>query len=295
MWIYLAFLSAILLGLYDICKKYSLKDNAVVPVLFVNTCFCALLAFILPILMPQMPAIALDWKANIHMHGWIFIKSCIVLSSWILGYYALKHLPITIVAPISASRPIFTLWGAFIIFGERLNFYQAAGTLITIISLFCLSLSGKKEGITFSKNRWIFFALLAAILGAVSGLYDKYLMQQYPFTTVLFWYNLYQCILMGVVCFILYRPKQRKLTPFVWKNSILLIAVFLTLADFVYFYALSDADAMISIVSMVRRSSIIVAFIGGIFIFKEKNIRKRLLSLLLLAVAMVLLYLGTSK
>ena len=39
MWLLLAFLSATLLGFYDVFKKKSLKDNAVLPVLFLNTFF----------------------------------------------------------------------------------------------------------------------------------------------------------------------------------------------------------------------------------------------------------------
>lgn len=43
MWLLLAFLSATLLGFYDVFKKKSLKDNAVLPVLFLNTFFSSLI------------------------------------------------------------------------------------------------------------------------------------------------------------------------------------------------------------------------------------------------------------
>ena len=39
-----------------------------------------------------------------------------------------------------------------------------------------LSKSGRREGIDFKHNKWIFFLVIAALLGAVSGLFDKYLM-----------------------------------------------------------------------------------------------------------------------
>ena len=39
MWLLLAFLSAALLGFYDAFKKKSLRGNAVLPVLFLNTLF----------------------------------------------------------------------------------------------------------------------------------------------------------------------------------------------------------------------------------------------------------------
>lgn len=298
MWLALAFVSAFFLGCYDICKKKSVQGNAVIPVLFFNTLFCALL--LLPMVLissaaPQILAGTMFYVPSvpIETHAYIFIKSVIVLSSWILGYFAIKHLPLTITGPINATRPVMTLVGALIIFGERLNLYQWIGVLLTIVSFFLLSLSGRKEGIRFYKDKWILFLLLAAVLGAVSGLYDKYLMQRFSSTAVQFWFNTYQCMMMFVIMMILWYPKRKKSTPFNWRWSILLVSLFLTAADFVYFYALTDTDAMISIVSMVRRSSVLVSFIGGVVLFHEKNLKGKAIDLLLIFIAMFFLYLGT--
>ena len=43
LWLLLAFLSATLLGFYDVFKKLSLKGNAILPVLFLNTVFSSLI------------------------------------------------------------------------------------------------------------------------------------------------------------------------------------------------------------------------------------------------------------
>ena len=298
MWLALAFVSAFFLGCYDISKKKSVNENAVIPVLFLNTLFCSLL--LLPIVLiskisPDILSGTIGYvpSVSIETHGYIFIKSVIVLTSWILGYFAIKHLPLTITGPINATRPVMTLLGALFIFGERLNLYQWIGVVITIISFFLLSLSGKKEGISFHRNKWILFLLLAAIAGAVSGLYDKYLMQRFSSTAVQYWFNTYQCILMGIIMIILWYPKRKNNTPFQWRWSIILVSVFLTIADFVYFYALTDPDAMISIVSMVRRSSVLVSFAGGVLFFHEKNLKGKAIDLVLIIVAMFFLYLGT--
>jgi transporter family protein len=232
-------------------------------------------------------------SVSLETHGYIFIKSVIVLTSWIFGYFAIKHLPLTITGPINATRPVMTLLGALFIFGERLNLFQWIGVIITIISFFLLSLSGKKEGISFHKNKWIFFMVLASVAGAVSGLYDKFLMQQFSSTAVQYWFNTYQCLLMLIVLLTLWYPKRDKTTLFKWKWSIILVSVFLTIADFVYFYALTDSDAMISIVSMVRRSSVLVSFAGGVLFFHEKNLKGKAIDLVLIIVAMFFLYLGT--
>ena len=288
MWLALAFLSAFLLGFYDVSKKYSLRNNAVIPILFLNTLFCSLIFLPLAFRTPFG-----GWEVQ----RYILLKACIVLSSWLLGYIGIKNLPITIVGPINATRPVMVLVGALIIFGERLNLMQWAGVLLAILSFFLLSRSGKKEGIDFKHNRWILCTVGAAILGAISGLYDKYLMASesglgLPRLTVQCWYNFYQCIMMGAMLLLLWWPKRKESTPFKWRWNILLISVFLSVADYVYFYSLSLDGALISVVSMVRRSSVLVSFMLGALLFHEKNLRSKAIDLALVLLSMFLLWLG---
>ena len=207
MWLILAFLSATLLGFYDSCKKESLSNNAVIPVLFFNTLFSSLI-FLPFILLSAGTDVLDDTIFHVESGGWdvhkyILLKSFIVLSSWIFGYFGMKHLPLTIVGPINATRPVMVLVGAFMVFGERLNVYQWVGVALAVASFFMLSRSGKKEGIDFKHDRWIYFVVLSAVLGAISGLYDKYLMASpndggvgLDRMIVQSWYNIYQCIMM---------------------------------------------------------------------------------------------------
>ena len=286
MWLILAFTSAALLGFYDVFKKKSLRGNAVIPVLFLNTLFCSLifLPFILGSAWGMTDTGSLfyipptDWGAQ----KYILLKSCIVLSSWIFGYFGMKHLPLTIVGPINATRPVMVLVGALLVFGERLNLYQWAGVALAVLSFFMLSRSGKKEGIDFRHDKWIYFIVLASVLGAVSGLYDKYLMASpenggvgLDRMVVQSYYNLYQLAMMGVMMLLLWWPRRKQTTPFV------------------YFYALSLDGAMISIVSMVRRGSVIVSFLFGAMVFREKNLQSKAVDLVLVLLGMVFLYLGS--
>lgn len=302
MWLSFAFLSAVLLGFYDSCKKQALGGNAVIPVLFLNTLFCSLI-FVPFIVLSYCSPVLDDSIFKVADYGgwavqkWILLKSVIVLSSWTLGYYGMKHLPLTIVGPINATRPVLVLLGAMLIFGEKLNCLQWTGVLLAVVSFFMLSRSGKKEGIDFEHNVWIYAVVGAAILGAVSGLYDKFLMNPNGLAldkmAVQSWYNIYQCGMMGVMMMLIWYPNRRKTTPFSWKWSIIFISIFLSVADFVYLYALSMSGAMISIVSMVRRGSVIVSFLFAALVFKEKNLRSKALDLALVLLGMVFLYLGS--
>ena len=304
MWLVLAFMSAAFLGIYDSLKKKALKDNAVIPILFLNTLFSSLifLPFIVLSATGDMPADSIfhvgsgGWE----MHKYIVLKSLIVLSSWILGYFGMKHLPLTIVGPINATRPVMVLVGALLVFGERLNGWQWMGVLLAVASFLLLSRSGKKEGIDFKHDHWIYMIVGAAALGAISGLYDKYLMASasdggvgLDRMMVQSWYNIYQCVLMGIMLLLLWWPKHKQTTPFHWDWAIIGVSLFLSTADFMYFYSLSLPSAMISIVSMIRRGSVVVSFLFGALFFHEKNLRAKAIDLALVLLGMVFLYIGS--
>ena len=296
MWLLLAFLSAALLGFYDAFKKESLKNNAVLPVLFLNTIFSSLL-FLPFILLSAQGGLSGTLfhvpEAGWEVHRYILLKSFIVLSSWVFGYFGMKHLPLTIVGPINATRPVMVLVGALLLFGESLNLYQWIGVVLAVLSFFMLSKSGKKEGIDFKHDKWIYFIVMAAVMGAVSGLYDKYLMSRLNPMLVQSWYNIYQVLILCPVILLLWYPNRKTSTPFRWKWTILCISIFLSAADFAYFYALSLPGSMISIVSMVRRSSVVVSFLFGALVFREKNLKSKVVDLILVLIGMFFLYLGT--
>lgn len=298
MWLSLAFTSALLLGFYDVAKKKALSGNAVLPVLLLNTLFSTLI-FLPAILSAEF---SLGWfdgsvleasRGDLSAHALVAMKSVIVLTSWIFGYFAMKHLPLTIVGPINATRPVMVLVGAMLIFGERLNAYQWVGVLLALVSLFLLSRSSRREGVDFRHNRWIVFLFLAALTGAVSGLYDKFIMGRLDAVFVQSWYNLYQLVMMVVVVAILWLPRRGRTTPFHWSWAIPLISILLSMADFAYLYALKDSEAMISVVSMIRRGSVVVSFLCGAALFHERNLRAKAVDLAFILVGMFFLWMGS--
>lgn len=297
MWVVLAFLSAFLLGCYEVNKKMSLNGNAVIPVLFFNTLISSLI--FLPFILLSYTTGLLDGSlfyvpfVSWQVHFAVFIKAVIVLSSWIFGYFALKNLPLTISGPIKATQPVLTLVGAMLIFGERLNLYQWMGVAFAVASFYMLSSSGKKEGIRFTHNKWIYYTVISVLLGALSGLYDKHLMRGLDVMTVQVWFNVYQCFIMSFILLFLWYPHRKETTPFEWRWNIPFISLFLCIADWVYFYALTDPDSMISIVSMIRRSNVLVTFAAGALFFHEKNLKSKVVDLVLVFIGMVFLYLGT--
>lgn len=307
MWVLLAFTSAFFLGFYDIAKKKSLNGNAVLSVLFCNTLFCALIFLPFIIISASNPQLVEGsiFNASLHSvygdgnqigplkaHLYIILKSFIVLSSWIMGYYALKHLPITIAGPVNATRPVLVLVGAVMLFGEKLNLLQWCGVAVSLFSLFLLSLSGRKEGIDFKRNKWVYILFGAVIMGAISGLYDKYIMKQLPPLFVQSWFNLYQVGIMGTVLLVMKRYTNTRLE---WRWWIPMISIFISIADFAYFYSLSYQDSLIAVISMIRRGSVIVSFTAGALLFREKNLKSKAIDLVLILIGLALLCWGSVR
>lgn len=284
-WIYLALGSAVFLGIYDVARKLSVDRNAVLPTMLCTTASAALFSLGLVLASRACP----EWMQNLYLyipplswqvHGWLLLKSVIVGSSWICTYIGVKHLPMTIAVPIRASGPLWTLIGALLVFGERFNLMQWAGLGVVLVSYYLFSLQGRKEGIYFTRNRWVYIIFAGTLLGALSGMYDKFLMHSVdndgiPLVApaVLAWFLIYLAILMVLLTGSLSLGSGDRLdyANFRWRWSMPMVGGFLILADWLYFQALSDPEALIGIVSALRRMSVIVSFVLGGLICCEVN------------------------
>jgi drug/metabolite transporter (DMT)-like permease len=298
MWLVFVIISALSLGLYDIFQKISLRGNAIIPVLYLSIVVSAVIFTPLVLLSHFSPQTLQNTsffvpQVDARTHFFIFLKAIIVLVSWILTYAGMKHLPLTIVSPIKSTQPVWTVVGAMLIFSETLNGYQTTGVIITLLSFYLFSIVGKKEGVSFRSNKWVWFLILGTLAGACSGLYDKYLMREFDRVAVQVYNTYYQVILMGIVLVAGWYPTRKKTTPFTWRWSILAISAFLIISDFFYFYALSNTDSLIAVVSPLRRTGLLVPFIYGAFFFKEKNLWWKLLCLAGLLIGVYFLFLGS--
>lgn len=276
-WLVLSLLSSLFLGLYEIAKKESLRGNAVPPVLFFNV-LTSTLVYLPILLLSQVDggSMAADWLVVDPLtwrdHGFLAAKSLLAGSSWIFASFALKHLPVSIAAPIRASSPFVTILVAVVFMQERPTPGQWAGIGVVLTAFYAFSLVGRKEGLVFHRNRWIACMAMATILGACSALYDKYLLNTcgYRTATVQAWFSIYLVPVMLPLLLHWYL-RQRRQSPFEWRWSIPMIALLLLVSDFLYFYSVEQPGALISLISPLRRTSVIIAFIAGIRLYGEQN------------------------
>ena len=306
MWIVLAFISAVCLGFYDISKKIALADNKVIDVLTLSVCFSSLALSIPLILSRVCPEIMIGTHfyvptMDLEAHLFTILKSAIVLSSWIFAYISLKHLPISVVSPMQATRPMWTLVGALLIFSERLNTWQWIGVILAIGTVFLFSLGATKtthHPALFKEHKFYYFCLaLAILIGSCSGLYDKYLMRRYDHNAVQVYYTFYQAIMMLITWVIMNRKNLQSsisnLQSIQKIGVIVLISLFLIVSDNVYMLALRDPDSMIAVVSTIRRGGAVIGFAYGLLFLRENDPWRKILCMLGILVGLICLAFGS--
>lgn len=286
MWLTLALVSALLLGLYDISKKKALDKNSPLVVLLVVTGLSTI--FLSPCLF--------IYEGDFSSHLMLIIKALIVSSSWISGIIALKLLPITTVSPVKATRPFFVVLFSLIIFGERLNALQWTGVSLALLSILLMSLSSKNDSNgENSLKGWIALAVSIAT-GVISALYDKHIIGGLEPLFIQSWGNLYITLILAV-CIVLQSAVNgrslREAFSIRWDIMMLLTAILITGADMSYFFALKQEGALLSIISILRRCSVIVTFVFGAIVFKEKNIRRKAAILSILIAGMIFMMIGS--
>lgn len=284
MWLWMSVCSAVLLGVYDVVKKQSLKRNGVLYVLLGATALTAL--FLSPFLEAG--------TAKDHLA--LAFKGVLVTTSWVSGLLGMKYLPLTTVSTIKASRPVFVVAFSIILFGEKLNLWQWAGVVLVIAALYLLSVSSRKEGIHFTSNKGVACMAVSVLAGAASALYDKHILGYMEPLFVQSWANVYITVLLAI-CVLVKALKDgpEKREKFSWDWRLLAIAVLITVSDALYFFSLKDEGAMLSIISMLRRCSVVITFVLGAILFKEKRIKDKAVDLAVLLAGLALLLFGSAQ
>lgn len=294
-WIALTVCSAMLLGCYDVAKKMAARSNAVPAVLLASVCVGGLIWLPMLVWSSLWPdTVPLDILRVRPLDPWhhllIFAKSLLVGASWTFALFALKHLPLSIAAPIRSTSPVWTIAIATAFLGERPTPMQWVGIAIVLGGFWMFSRVGALEGIRFARDRWIGCMVAATMLGALSSIYDKVLLQQIgiPPGTLQAWFTIYLVPVMFPLAIRWYR-RERHRDPFTLRPAVLWISPLLLAADLVYFAALADPQALVSVVSTVRRCSVVVPFAFGIRALRETNLRPKAVCVTTILVGVFLL------
>lgn len=296
-WVEASLVSALFLGVYDLCIKHAIRDNAVLPVLFLSTITGATVWTALLLVQSShpglLPASLVTDHLTVGQHLQLLLKSAVVASSWFFTYFGLKHLPISLASPIRATTPLWTLAGALVILGEHPTGMELLGIVTTLLSFFGLSLAGRMEGVHFHRNKWVFFLIAGTVLGSMSSLYDKYLLARAHFSvpTVQCWFSIY-LVPLFLPFAIGWHRRWWERNEFQWRWTVPAIALSLLAADYVYFWALRQPGALVAVVMSLRRANTLVAFAGGLLLFRERSHWRKILAALGILLGIALTVMG---
>ena len=298
-WILLTMVYGLLKGGREISKKKAMDKNTVMEVLLIYT----LIGFL--IVIPRAPhAMGLDH----HQYGLILIKSFSIFLAWIMGFHALKHLPVSLYGVLDLSRVLLGTLLGVIVLHEVLVWNQILGLALVAFGLLALrfkfvgqrpekalpettSVSSsadssedpkpqaepdasetQKEG-TASHTRFVLLAFGSCVLNSVSGLLDKILMKDINSSQMQFWYMLF--LLLFYLFYVLVTRTPIRKT--VWKNGwIWLMSIMFVIGDASLFIANADPSSRITVMTVVKQSACFVTILGGKFVFHEKGIAYRL-------------------
>ena len=290
MWILWILASSVFLAFYDLAKKASVKENAVLPVLLLAT-IAGGAAYVTALGVAGGIGAALQVSAR--DFALIGVKSVIVSTSWVFTYCALRTLPISIATPIRSSAPALVFVLAFFFYGERPGLLQGLGMAAVFAGYFVFSWAGRHEGIDFFRNKAVWCAFGGMFCSAFSSMWDKYIFQlcgaSVEAVQLLFQIGLvlaYGLLLAGRSALGI------KGDPFEWRWCIPFVGILLAAADWLYFTGLSHDGVPVSVASLLRRFSVVITFFAGAKFFHETNLARKSLALAAILAGVVLICLG---
>lgn len=268
-WILFIVIYSLLKGSRDGMKKAALKKSSAGEILF----FYTLIGFIF-----TLPNIKDALSLEPIFIFYIFLKSAVVCTAWIFAFLAIKNMSVSLYGIMDLSRMVFsTMLGVFVL-GESFTVNKAIGVALVILGL--MLVNAKKN----SSSKGVSIPVLAAALlncffNAVSGTMDKVLMGYMESTQLQFWFMLFMTIIYGVTLII--RKEKISIKSIKTNYWIPVMSLSLIIGDRLLFEANKNPLSEVTLMTVIKQSSVIVSVLTGYFVFKEKDILYKLMCTLI--------------
>ncbi|MCR5118632.1 MAG: DMT family transporter [Lachnospiraceae bacterium] len=265
-WVLLTLFYGLMKGGREIVKKKALEISTVIEVLF----FYTLIGFLL-----------LLWDAGnafevrVDRLPLIVFKSFVIFVAWICGFKAIKSIPLGLYGLLDVSRMLFASMLGVIIIGERPGAFQIAGNVIVAFGLLMLGFKKKSGNKEEYKAHFVLLAFISAFLNAVSGTLDKILTRDVSSGQLQFWYMLFLLIFYGI--YLLFDRTKADVKKTLKNYWIWILSIMFILADRALFMANAIPESKVTVMTVLKQSSVIVTILAGRLIFKEKGLAYKLL------------------
>lgn len=279
-WILYIVIYSLLKGSRDGMKKAALKKSSAGEILF----FYTLIGFVF-----TLPNIKEAFQLAPIYIFYIFLKSAVVCTAWIFAFLALKSMSVSLYGIMDLSRMVFsTMLGVFVL-GESFTLNKAIGVMLVITGL--MMVNAKKNSSSKAVTIPVLVAaLLNCFFNAVSGTMDKVLMRYMQSTQLQFWFMLFMTVIYGVTLII--RKEKVSIKSIGTNYWIPIMSLSLIIGDRLLFEANKNPLSEVTLMTVIKQSSVIVSVLTGYFVFKEKNILYKLMCtmIVLLGIFVALLF-----
>ena len=264
LWILFIFIYALLKGSREGMKKMALKKSSSNEILF----FYTLTGFIMTI-----PFSASAFNLEPHLIFWIFVKSAVVCTAWLCAFAALKKMSVSLYGIMDLSRMVFSTFLGVFVLGEVFTTKKAIGVILVTLGLLLVNLKKNTEtkGMTIIT---LTAALLNCFFNAVSGTMDKVLMQYMNSSQLQFWFMLFMTLIYGVI--LLVRREKVYISHLKSNYWIIIMSLSLIIGDKLLFEANASPLSEVTVMTIIKQSSVLVTVLTGWLFFKEKHILYKL-------------------
>lgn len=279
-WIIYTFLYAIFTGLFQCAKKKSVEKNSIYEVLATFT----LISFLL-VAFNTKDALNIEPQYLLMILG----KSAIIVIAWLLSLYAISKMPVSLYSVMNLSRIIFSIIMSIIFLGETVTITTLLGMIIVITGLILVNKISNKDEQKETSLKVIVILLIACLLNSVSAIIDKKVLGHITSGQLQFWFLLFLTTMYWMIILI----KRKKINFKNLKKNywIPITAICLTVGDRFLFFANEIPESQVSIMTLIKQISAIELIILGKILFKEQNIKKKLIcsTLIIFGIALTLI------
>ncbi len=267
-WVLFTLVFGICKGLREGIKKKALQKSSTFEVLFLYT----LIGFIIVI-----PTAKDIFNIPPEYYFFISIKSLLVFTAWICSFNSIKHMPVSLYGVMDTSRVLFSTFMGITIMGEAVTLHQFAGLLLVVLGLILVNINTKSD--VPVNRKYLIMTLIACLLNATSGVMDKWLTKTVTSGQLQFWYMLFMAAMYGI--YILCSRTKVSVKTLKTNYWIVILAVIFIIGDRALFIANGNPDSRITIMTLIKQSSVMAAILAGKVMFKEKGTLRRTLCALL--------------
>lgn len=177
------------------------------------------------------------------------------------------------------SRMVFSTLLGVIVLGESFTLQKAIGVLLVVAGLMLANLKKTSSGTKEITLPVLAAVLLNCFLNAVSGTMDKVLMKYMLSSQLQFWFMLFTTLIYGIILLV----RREKISIKTLKNNywVPLMSISLIIGDRLLFEANKSPLSEVTVMTVIKQSSVIVTVLTGWLVFKEKHILYKMMCTLI--------------